>query len=264
MVYFHSINPVALQIGFLKIRWYSLMYLLGFGLAWLLGRWRAQRSQGDWNQQQVSDLVFYGALGLMLGGRIGYMLFYNWSQLLADPIVLFKPWQGGMSFHGGLIGGAIACYLFARRHGKTFFAVTDFALPLVPLGLAAGRLGNFINGELWGRVTTLPWGIIYPQAGPLPRHPSQLYELFLEGMVLFILIWWYSSQSRPTMSVSGLFLVSYGCLRFGVEFFREPDPQLNFVFADCLTQGQMLCLPMIVFGLGLLLWAYKKHTSCRG
>lgn len=259
MLPFPHIDPVVLQFGLLKIRWYGLMYLVALGLGWSLGRYRAQRSQGIWTLAQVDDLIFYCALGLILGGRIGYVVFYDWSHFLVEPLTLFKVWQGGMSFHGGLIGGAVGCWLLARRYQKTFFQVTDFAVPLIPLGLAAGRLGNFINGELWGRVTAMPWGMVYPQGGPLPRHPSELYELFLEGIVLFVLIWLYTRKPTPSMSASGLFLVGYGCLRFSVEFFREPDSQLSFVAFNWLTQGQLLCIPMILLGLGLLLRANHKE-----
>ena len=258
MLIYPEINPIALSLGSLKIHWYGLLYLVGFGLAFLLGLYRAKRSQGAWTSAQVSDLIFYGAVGVVLGGRLGYVLFYEFSHFIAEPLSIFKIWEGGMSFHGGLIGVMIACWIFARQFNKTFFQVGDFIAPLVPLGLAAGRLGNFINGELWGRITDVPWGMIYPNAGPLPRHPSQLYEFLLEGILFFIIIWLYSSKPRPTMAVSGVFLLSYGCLRFFAEFFREPDSQLGFIAFNWVTQGQRLCVPMILFGILLIYFAYKN------
>ncbi len=210
--------------------------------------------------EEIGDLVFYGALGTILGGRLGYILFYDLPAYLAEPLNIFKIWQGGMSFHGGLIGVTVALALFARRTGKRFFQVTDFVAPMVPIGLGAGRLGNFINGELWGRVTDVPWAMIFPdpRAGLLPRHPSQLYEALLEGLLLFIILWIYSSRPRPTMAVSGLFLVGYGTFRFLVEFTRTPDAQLGFIAFDWLTMGQALSAPMVVIGAAMMGWAYRQ------
>lgn len=259
MLFYPNINPVALKLGPIKIHWYGLMYLLGFGLAWLLALYRAKKPSSGWTKDQVADFIFYSALGVILGGRIGYMLFYDFSGLISNPLSLFKIWQGGMSFHGGLIGVVIAIWLFARRYKKTWCEVADFAAPLVPLGLAAGRIGNFINGELWGRVTTVPWGMVFPGAGPLPRHPSQIYEFLLEGVLLFVILWWFSAKKRPPFAVGALFLLLYGLFRFTIEFFRQPDPQLGFVAFGWLSQGQLLSIPMMLIGAIALFWVYHKR-----
>jgi phosphatidylglycerol---prolipoprotein diacylglyceryl transferase len=256
MLTFPAIDPVAISIGPLAVRWYGLMYLLGFAAAWWLGRVRARRPDSGWRTEQVGDLVFYGALGVILGARIGYVLFYDLAGVAEDPLLLLKVWQGGMSFHGGLVGVLLAMWWYGRSIGKSFFQVTDFIAPLVPIGLGAGRIGNFINGELYGRVTDVPWGMVFPHAGPLPRHPSQLYEAFLEGLVLFLILWVFSARPRPTAAVSGLFLAGYGTFRFAVEFVREPDAHLGFLAWGWLTMGQVLTLPMILAGTGLLVWAY--------
>jgi len=251
-------SRVAVKIGPLNIHWYGLMYLVGFAVGWWLGRRRAATRPG-WDAQQVADLVFYIAMGVVLGGRLGYVLFYDLPNYLAEPLDIFKLWRGGMSFHGGLIGVIAAMWWFGRRRGKPFFDVADFVAPLVPIGLGAGRIGNFINGELWGRITDLPWGMVFadPRAGGLPRHPSQLYEALLEGLVLFIILWTYSRKPRPLMSVSGLFLSCYGVFRFLVEFARMPDPQLGFIAGGWLTMGQLLSLPMIVAGGFMLWWSHR-------
>jgi phosphatidylglycerol:prolipoprotein diacylglycerol transferase len=261
MLTYPNINPIALSLGPLHIHWYGLLYLVGFGLAFILGRYRAKRSNGAWTKSQVADLIFYGAVGVILGGRFGYVLFYDFDHFAHDPLSLLKIWEGGMSFHGGLIGVILACLLFARHFKKGLFEVTDFIAPLVPLGLAGGRIGNFINEELWGRVTTLPWGMMYPNAGSLPRHPSQLYEFFLEGILFFVILWCYSSKPRPRMAVSGVFLLTYGSLRFFAEFFREPDSQLGFIAFNWMTQGQRLCIPMMALGMALLWLAYFKQKK---
>ena len=258
MLTYPEINPIAFSIGPLKIHWYGVMYLVGFGSAWFLATIRANKANSGWTKNEVADLIFYAALGVVLGGRIGYMLFYNFSNLLHNPLSLFKVWEGGMSFHGGMLGVFLAMLIFAKRFHKRFFDVTDFIAPFVPLGLAVGRLGNFINGELWGRVTNLPWGMLYPDAGSFPRHPSQLYECLGEGLLLFLILWVYSSKPRPRMAVSGLFLVAYGVIRFSLEFFRQPDLQLGFVAWGWLTMGQLLSLPMIVVGLVLF---YIVHQT---
>ncbi len=261
MLQYPQINPIALELGPLKIHWYGLMYVIGFLGAWGLAEWRARKPASGWTSAQVSDLIFYCAVGVVIGGRIGYMLFYDLSSFLSNPLVIFKVWDGGMSFHGGLLGVIIAMWLFARSTQKAFFAVGDFVAPLVPIGLAAGRIGNFINGELWGRVTHVPWGMVFPNAGPQPRHPSQLYEFFCEGILLFIILWWFSAKPRPRMAVSGLFLLGYGIFRFGLEFFRQPDIQLGFVAFGWMTMGQLLSIPMILFGITFLYWAYRHNNS---
>jgi len=207
---------------------------------------------------EIGDVLFYGALGVVLGGRIGYTLVYNFPGFVADPLVLFRIWQGGMSFHGGLVGVLIAMWLYGRRTGRTFFQVTDFIAPMVPVGLGAGRIGNFINGELWGRPTDLPWGMVFPFVDARPRHPSMLYEALLEGLVLFVILWVYSRRPRPTMAVSGLFLLCYGVFRFLVEFVRQPDAQIGYLAFDWLTMGHVLSLPMIVLGAAFLIYAYRR------
>jgi len=253
--------PVLLQIGPIAIHWYGVMYLLGFAMAWGLGVWRARRPGSGWTQEQVGDVIFYGAVGVILGGRVGYILFYDLPAFVQNPLFLFKVWQGGMSFHGGLLGVAIALVLFARAHDKRFFDLCDFIAPLVPLGLGAGRIGNFINGELWGRVTSVPWGMVFPLAGPEPRHPSQLYEFFLEGLVLFAILWCYSHKPKPTRAVSGLFLVVYAVFRCFVELFRQPDPQYGYLAFGWLTMGQLLSLPMLMLGIWLMISAYQSTNK---
>lgn len=258
MLMYPHLNPIAFSLGPLKVHWYGLMYAVGFLSAWILATLRSKRVNSGWTAEQVSDLIFYGAMGVILGGRIGYMLFYDLSRLLADPLSLFKLWQGGMSFHGGLLGVLLAFGLFARKTQKTFFEVADFTAPLVPVGLAAGRLGNFINGELWGRVTDVSWGMIFPNAGLLPRHPSQLYEFFLEGVILFTVLWIFSNKPKPRMATSGLFLLLYGVFRMILEFFRQPDAPLGFIAFDWLTMGQLLSIPMVIFGVYLIWRAYHS------
>ncbi len=245
-------DPIALQFGPLAIHWYGLMYLLGFGAVWALALWRAKRSQGLWSVDQVNDLIFYGAMGVILGGRVGYILFYQFSEFIYDPLLLLRVWQGGMSFHGGLLGVLLALALYSYRHGKAYLQVTDFIAPLVPLGLAAGRFGNFINGELWGKPSSMPWAVVFPQVDGIPRHPSQLYEMLFEGLLLFAILWIYSAKPRPTKTVSALFLLLYGSFRMIIEFFREPDSHIGYLAFDWLTMGQVLSLPMIV--LGVILW----------
>jgi phosphatidylglycerol---prolipoprotein diacylglyceryl transferase len=253
------IDPVAISLGPLDIHWYGLMFLLGFGAAWWLGRVRARRRPG-WDPAHIGDMIFYGAIGVIVGGRLGYILFYDLQSYLDAPLDIFRIWEGGMSFHGGLIGVLFAIAWFARRHNKTYFEVSDFVAPLIPVGLGAGRIGNFINGELWGRASDLPWAMVFadPRAGGVPRHPSQLYEAFLEGLVLFVILWIYSSKPRPFMSVSGLFLLCYGVFRFAVEFTRMPDTHIGFIAGDWMTMGQLLSLPMIAAGAGLMWRAYKR------
>jgi len=261
MLPFPNIDPVAIHIGPLAIRWYGLSYLLGFVIAWWLLQRRARQPRSGWPPQEVSDLIFYGAMGAVLGGRLGYMLFYNLPAYLEDPFAILKVWQGGMSFHGGLIGIAVGLWLFARKTGKRFIQMADFLTPAGPVGLFLGRLANFINGELWGAPTDQPWGVIFPdpRAGGVPRHPSQLYEAFLEGLVLFVILWLFSRRPRPAGAVLGLFLVGYGSFRFLVEFVRVPDVQLGYLAFGWLTMGQVLCIPMILIGGALLLNAYRNR-----
>jgi len=258
-----NFDPVAFSLGPLKVRWYGLMYLCGFVAGWGLGRYRAARPGSGWTGQQVDDLIFYAALGVILGGRVGYILFYHFGAFLADPLLLLRIWEGGMSFHGGLLGVLLAMALYARKLGKGFFEVTDFIAPLVPPGLFFGRIGNFINGELWGRVSDVPWAMVFHTlgAGNQPRHPSPLYEAALEGVALFVILWLYSAKPRPTMAVSGLFLLCYGAFRFVVEFFRQPDAHLGFVAFDWLSMGQLLSLPMLIAGTAFLAWAYRRRQG---
>ena len=251
-------DPVALQVGPIAIRWYGLMYLVAFVLFVVLGRQRARRNLlTGWHPRDVDDMLFYGVFGVILGGRLGYVLFYKPLHYLANPQDILAVWQGGMSFHGGLVGVLVALWLYARRRRKRWIDVTDFVAPLVPLGLAAGRLGNFINGELWGRVASVPWAMVFPPAGPEPRHPSQLYQAGLEGLLLFAVLWIYTSRRRPAGAASGLFLVGYGACRFVAEFAREPDSFLGFL-ALGLTMGQWLSLPMIAIGVAMMVWAYRR------
>ncbi|HEX7329813.1 MAG TPA: prolipoprotein diacylglyceryl transferase [Casimicrobiaceae bacterium] len=257
MLVYPNFDPVAFRIGPLAVRWYGLMYLVGFILFIVLGRRRARKAAGNWRATDIDDMLFYGVFGVILGGRLGYVLFYKPGYYFAHPLEIFEVWHGGMSFHGGLLGVLIALWFFARGRGRRWLEVTDFVAPLIPLGLAAGRLGNFINGELVGRPTDVPWAMVFPQVDNLPRHPSQLYEFGLEGVLLFIIMWWFASKPRPTGAVSGLFLVGYGTFRFIAEFARAPDSFLGFL-ALGLTMGQWLSLPMIVIGVALLVRAYRR------
>jgi phosphatidylglycerol:prolipoprotein diacylglycerol transferase len=250
-------DPVAVQVGPLAIRWYGLMYLVGFALAYALGRVRIPQGRRDGVTREVlDDLLFFIVLGVVLGGRLGYVLFYKPGYYLSHPGEILSVWQGGMSFHGGFLGVLLAVAYVAHKHRLRWLALTDFIAPLIPPALGTGRLGNFINGELWGRVTTAPWGMVFPPAGPDPRHPSQLYQLALEGVALFVLLWVFSSRPRPVGAVSGLFLVGYGVFRFVAEFFREPDDFLGLLALD-LSMGQWLSLPMILAGIGMLIWGYR-------
>jgi phosphatidylglycerol:prolipoprotein diacylglycerol transferase len=257
-------DPVAFSLGPIAVRWYGLMYLAGFALFWWLGRLRARDGWRGMSPKDVEDLLFYGVLGVIIGGRLGYVLFYKPGYYLDHPLEAFMLWKGGMASHGGIIGVIIVMWLFARSRGKPFLQVADFVVPLVPLGLAAGRLGNFINGELWGRPAdpgVWPWAMVFPQAGDgLPRHPSQLYQLALEGVLLFVLLWWYSRKPRPLGTVGALFLVGYGVLRFVAEFGREPDDFLGLL-ALRLSMGQWLSVPMIVAGLGLFIYFQSRSVA---
>jgi len=276
-------DPVALSLGPVQVHWYGFMYLLAFVAAYGLAWYRSSKREG-WTQDMVSDLVFFGALGVILGGRIGYVLLYQFDQLLANPMYLFRVWEGGMSFHGGFIGVALAMIYFARKYKKPIFTVLDFIVPCVPTGLLFGRIGNYINGELWGRVSDggHNWLTYFPQAAQfdadliaanpalqslamqvngnylLPRHPSQLYEAFAEGLLTFILVWWFSSKPRPRMAVSALFMLCYGISRFTIEFFRQPDEGYQLIFG-WMSKGQLYTLPMIIIGLILMVLAYRRQ-----
>jgi len=261
MLPYPNIDPVALDLGFLQIHWYGLMYLVGIGGAWFLASRRLNAFDPTWSKEKLSDLVFWVAMGVILGGRLGYVLFYDLPAYIANPLLILEVWKGGMSFHGGLIGVMLATLWFARRNGKSFFELMDFIAPLVPIGLGAGRIGNFINAELWGKVTDVPWAMVFPTGGPEPRHPSQLYQFALEGVALFTILWFYSRKPRPTMAVSGLFAVCYGIFRFIVEFVRVPDAQLGYLAWGWLTMGQVLCVPMVLAGLGVMVYAYKRQGA---
>jgi phosphatidylglycerol:prolipoprotein diacylglycerol transferase len=280
MIPYPSIDPILVSIGPLAIRWYGLMYVVGFAAAWWLGRRRAAASNSTWQPIDVDDLVFFSAIGVILGGRVGWLLFYGGEQVLADPITIVQIWKGGMSFHGGLLGVIVAVALFAHRRGRRTADVIDFLAPLPGLGIFAGRIGNFINGELWGKPTDVPWGFIvdpeklHPIAADealrlcdrfaidpcvLHVHASQLYEGLLEGLALFAILWLYTSKPRPRLAPSGLFLICYGVFRFGVEFVRVPDENRGYLLFDWLTMGQILSLPMILIGLALMAIAYRRN-----
>jgi phosphatidylglycerol---prolipoprotein diacylglyceryl transferase len=285
MPYIHDIDPIAIPLPFWPhgIHWYGLMYLLAFLVAWWLGRRRVQSGTlPGVDKQAFGDLLFYGMLGVVLGGRIGYVLFYAFGDFIADPLMLFRMKEGGMSFHGGMLGVAIAMAWWSRQQKRHPFDVIDFAVPLVPIGLGLGRIGNYIGGELWGRTTDVSWGVIFPYALPAPytgmdsdalrqlaasgaldglqRHPSQLYQAFLEGVLLFALVWWFSQRPRPRYAVTGLFVLLYGLFRVLVEFVREPDAHLGYLAWGWLTMGQLLSLPLIGLGL-VLLWLSRRAPT---
>jgi len=279
--YFVAIDPIAFSVGPLSVHWYGIMYLLAFLFFWLAGNWVARnRAWWGWSTQDVSDFLFYGMLGVVLGGRLGYVFFYGFEHLLRDPLFLFRITEGGMSFHGGLLGVIAAMWWFARRTGRTFWQVADFTAPLVPVGLGLGRIGNFIGGELWGRVSDVPWAMIFPNAiepggwqsaelreawaqgalDDMARHPSQLYQAALEGFALFCILAVYSRIPRPAGAVSGLFLAGYGVFRLVVEFFRQPDSQIGYLAGGWLTMGMVLSLPMIIAGVLMMWYAYGRDA----
>jgi phosphatidylglycerol:prolipoprotein diacylglycerol transferase len=258
MLQFPNFDPIAIRLGPVAIHWYGLMYLAAFGSAWLLGRWRIKHHKTTLTMRDLEDIIFYGVLAVVAGGRLGYALFYKPAYYLAHPLEVFYLWEGGMSFHGGLIGVTLMMVWLARSRGYHWLKVTDFVAPLIPFGLATGRLGNFINGELWGRASTLPWAMVFPQSGDgVARHPSQLYQLGLEGLTLFILVWWFANKPRPLGQVTAVFLMGYGFFRFVAEFAREPDNFLGLLAAG-LSMGQWLSIPMILFGAALFTWAAKQ------
>lgn len=271
MLKYPEIDPVALSIdaftiagktfGPFDIHWYGLMYLVGFAGGWFLAVYRAKKGDRVIRPDQAEDLTFYSAMGVILGARIGYVFFYNFKAWLDDPMMIFRVWEGGMSFHGGMLGLAIAMLLYAGKIKRNFFDLVDYIAPFAPIGLFFGRIGNFIGGELYGRAADVPWAMIFPKDPGVARHPSQLYEAFLEGIVLFVLLFWFSQKPRPRGAVIALFLLGYGSFRFFVEFFREPDAHIGFAAFDWMTRGQELCVPMILGGLGILIWTYMKEPK---
>jgi phosphatidylglycerol---prolipoprotein diacylglyceryl transferase len=267
MIQYPSFNPIAVEIGPfgdfgpLKIHWYGIMYLIAFAAGWWLARLRAKKPGSTWKPADIDDFMFFAMLGVILGGRLGYVFFYGLSFWAKDPLYPIKVWDGGMSFHGGLLGVMVALAIFAVRRKRRIADVFDFAAPLPGIGLLAGRIGNFINGELWGRPTDVPWAFVVDE---VPRHATQLYEAALEGLLLFIVLWWFTSKPRPRLAPAGLFLIMYGAGRFIVEFWRLPDKHLNaatggYLFGDWFTMGMLLTLPMILVGLTLMLMAYKRR-----
>lgn len=260
MIVHPGFDPVAFSVGPVSVHWYGLMYLAGFAGGYALGVMRAARPDSGWDGHEVSDILFYIAIGVILGGRLGYVLFYNPVYYFHNPLEIFQLWSGGMSFHGGLLGVIVAMAWYAHKTRRHFFQVADFIAPLTPLGLFAGRIGNFINQELWGRATDLPWAMVFPATDPerIPRHPSMLYEAFLEGVVLFAVLWIYSRRPRETGRVSGLFLMCYGVFRFTVEFVRQPDAHIGYLAFDWLTVGQVLSVPMVLFGLAVFFLPLKS------
>lgn len=260
-----AIDPVAFHLFSWPVHWYGLMYLVGFIAGWALLYWRSKKAPQyyPFTQDEVADIVFAVALGVIIGGRLGYILFYDWQVLLTNPLFILQAWKGGMSFHGGLLGVLIALWICTRKLKKPFLALTDFIAPVVPIGLGAGRIGNFINGELWGKVTEGPLGMVFPQAGDALRHPSQLYEFALEGVVLFIILWVYSRKPRPLGAISGLFAICYSIFRIAVEFVREPDAPIGYIAFGWLTEGQLLSIPLFLVGVALMVCAYKCQRGKR-
>lgn len=257
-----NIDPVAISLGPLQVHWYGIMYMLAFATAWFIAYREAKRPNSALQAKHVEDLIVYGAMGVILGGRIGYILFYNIGAWVHDPLLIFRIWEGGMSFHGGLLGVISAIYLYSRKINVAFSSILDLLTIITPLGLGFGRIGNFIGQELWGRETDVSWGMIFPRdPDALVRHPSQLYQAFLEGLVLFCIIYWFTRKPRPRLASGALFVFFYGAFRFFVEFFREPDAHLQDLAFDWMTRGQMLSLPMIIIGLAVFIWVYRQTPS---
>ena len=261
MLTYPEIDPVIFSIGFLKIRWYGLMYLLGFVVAIMLAKARTKKLWSPVKYSEVDDLIFYCMLGVILGGRLGYVVFYGWQQLVSDPLYVFRIMEGGMSFHGGLIGVIVALWLYGRKINKDMITMMDFVAPIVPLGLGFGRIGNFINGELWGKPTDVAWSF---KVNGISLHATQLYEAFLEGLVLFLILWFFTEKERPKMHSSAVFLIGYGIFRFFIEFYRVPDAHLNYLAFGWVTMGQMLTAPMIIIGIMMFILAKNKEKVSRG
>lgn len=283
MIYLHQIDPVAFSFGAFKVHWYGLMYLLGFLCAWYLGKKRLARARSPISLRAFEDLAFYVMLGVIIGGRVGYMLIYGWHEWTRDPLSLLRVWEGGMSFHGGLLGVLLGMAWWSRRNAINFWDTVDFVAPLIPPGLGFGRLGNFIGGELFGKLTHASWGVVFPHALPEPwaslpregllqayrsgqldafaRHPSQLYQAALEGLVLFLALWWFTRTPRPRYATAGLFALLYGVFRFAVEWVRVPDVQMGYLAWGWLTTGQLLSLPLVAIGLWLLLASRRQATT---
>lgn len=262
MIEYPNIDPVALSLGPITIYWYGLTYVGGLVFAWWLGKQRARLPNSPIKESQIDDLIFYAALGIIIGGRVGYALFYGAGSLLDDPLRVFRIWEGGMAFHGGFLGVVIAMWFLCRNHKIEFGGLVDFIAPLAPVGLALGRLGNFINQELWGRPADVPWAMVFPNdPGGLARHPSQLYQFAMEGILLFVILFWYTRVPRPRWSAAGLFLFGYGIFRSTAEFFREPDAHVGFDALGWVTRGQLLSLPMIIAGAVIIMWAYRRDAK---
>ncbi len=261
MLIYPQIDPIAFSIGPVNVHWYGLMYILALLVGWFLLRVRASKLGSGWENPEVDDLVTWVMLGAVLGGRIGYILFYDLAYYIKAPLEIFTVWNGGMSFHGGLLGVLLTIFIWGRAHKKGFLETLDFVAPAIAPGLLFGRIGNFINGELWGRTTDVSWGMVFPHAGILPRHPTQLYEAGLEGVLLFILLWIYSSKERPEGAVAGFFAILYGIFRFISEFYREPDAHIGYLYGEWLTMGMVLSLPLIIIGVCLVLYSVFQEKN---
>jgi len=259
MLQYPNINPVAVDLGFFQIHWYGISYLVAFLLGWWLASRLASRPNSGWTNEELGDFIFYVVLGVIVGGKLGSVLFYNTESLLENPLSALNPMTAGMSFHGGFLGVLVGLWAYGRKTGRTFFQVSDFIAPTIPVGLGLGRIGNFINGELWGRPTDVPWGMVFPHVDQLPRHPNQIYQFFGEGIILLALMWIFAMKKRPRAVISGMFCLSYGVYRFLIEFVREPDRHLGFIAFDWLTMGQLLSFPMIAAGLIMIYVGYKRN-----